>query len=89
MLLFLHHLRLRFTGLAAAGCTFGCTSNACFHRASQYLLLMFDTGVFGRQNRDEALASQYFAYLDMWWGSQIVLHVLELAFITQAELLVY
>ena len=46
---------------------------------------MYATGVWSSDDGDEALASEYFGYLCKWWSSQIVLHVLEMAFMTQAD----
>jgi len=77
----------RFTALMAAGCVFGCLSNVSFRGAMQYLFLMYDTGVFsGAAQGDKALAAEYFGYLDNWWCGQIVLHALELAVNTYADL---
>ena len=80
----------RYPALVAAGCTFGCLSNVSFRGAMQYLFLMYDTGVLsGAAQGDKALAAEYFGYLDNWWCGQIVLHTLEFAVTTYADLQVY
>ena len=82
----LRHHRTRYPALVAAGCTFGCLSNVGFRGASQYVFLMYDTGAGSGQDGDVALVSEYFGRLCRLWTAQIVLHALELAVMTQADL---